>query len=64
MSLAKSYPCRDPPLTFVLEEVAHARAAGEDELRDVFDNLGLVLRCERSEPLGEALRASASDGVC
>ena len=51
MSLAKSYPCRDPP-TFVLEEVAHACAAGEDKLRDVFDDLGLVFGRECGEPLG------------
>jgi hypothetical protein len=40
------------PLTFILQEVAHARAAGEDELRDVFDNLGLVFGCEGGEPFG------------
>lgn len=64
VSLAKSYPCADPPPTFVLEEVAHARAAGEDELRDVLDDFGLVLGCERGEPLGEALRASAGACTC
>jgi hypothetical protein len=41
----------DPP-TFVLQEVAHASAAGEDELRDVFDNLGLVFGSECGKPLG------------
>ena len=61
MSLAKSYPCRDPPLTFILEEVAHARTAGEDELGDVLDDFGLVFGRERGEPLGQALRASADD---
>jgi hypothetical protein len=45
-------PLPDPPLTFVLEEVAHARAAGEDQLRDVLDDFGLVFGCERGEPLG------------
>jgi hypothetical protein len=40
------------PLTFVLEEVAHASAAGEDELGDVFDNLGLVFGREGGEPFG------------
>jgi hypothetical protein len=58
--LAELLPLPDP-LTFVLEEVAHARAAGEDELRDVFDNLGLVFGGEGGEPLGQALRASARD---
>jgi hypothetical protein len=41
--------------TFVLEEIAHARAAGEHELRDVFHDLGLFLGRERREPLGKAL---------
>jgi hypothetical protein len=41
----------DPP-TFVFQEVAHASAAGEDELRDVFDNLGLVFGRESGKPLG------------
>jgi hypothetical protein len=49
--LAKPLPLPDP-LTFILEEVAHAGAAGEDELRDVFDDLGLVFGCECGEPLG------------
>lgn len=44
-------PLPDPP-TFVLQKVAHARAAGEDELGDVFDNLGLVFGCEGGEPFG------------
>ena len=41
--------------TLVLKEVAHARAASKDELRDVLDDLGLVLGRQRNEPLGEAL---------
>jgi hypothetical protein len=41
----------DPP-TFVFQEVAHASAASEDELRDVFDDLGLVFRGEGGEPFG------------
>jgi hypothetical protein len=49
--LAKPVPLLDP-LTFILQEVAHASAAGEDELRDVFDDLGLVFGCECGEPLG------------
>jgi hypothetical protein len=43
------------PLTLILQEIAHASAAREDELRDVLDNLGLVFGCERGEPLCEAL---------
>ena len=41
--------------TFVFEKVAHARAASEDELGDVFDDLGLVSRRQRREPFGQAL---------
>jgi hypothetical protein len=40
------------PRTFVLQEIAHASAASEDELRDVLDNLGLVFRREGGEPFG------------
>ena len=40
--------------TFVLEEVAHAGSAGEDELRDVLDDLGLVLGRQGGEPFGKA----------
>lgn len=49
------------PLTFVLEEVAHAGAAGEDELGDVLDDFGFVLGRECGEPLGQALRAGFSN---
>jgi hypothetical protein len=49
---SEELPLPDPPPTFVLEEVAHARAAGEDELRDVLDDFGLVFGCEGGEPLG------------
>lgn len=38
--------------TFVLEEVAHARAPRQDQLRDVLDDLGLILGRERGEPFG------------
>jgi hypothetical protein len=38
------------PLTFILQEVAHAGTAGEDELRDVFNDLGLVFGGEGGEP--------------
>jgi len=40
--------------TFVFEEVAHARAASEDELGDVLDNLGLLLGRHRHKPLRKA----------
>lgn len=49
---SEELPLPDPPPTFVLEEVAHARAAGEDQLRDVLDDFGFVFGCERGEPLG------------
>lgn len=49
---SEELPLPDPPLTFVLEEVAHARAAGEDELRNVFDDFGLVFGSKCREPLG------------
>jgi hypothetical protein len=42
---------RDPP-TFILQEIAHASATGEDELRDILDDFGLVFGCERGEPFG------------
>lgn len=42
--------------TFVFDEVAHARPAGEDELRDVLDDFGLVLRRQSGEPFGQALK--------
>jgi len=37
---------------FVLEKIAHAGTAGEDELRDIFDDLGFVLGREGGEPFG------------
>lgn len=43
-------------LTLVLEKVAHAGAAGEHQLRDVLDDLGLVLGREGGEPFGQTLR--------
>lgn len=42
--------------TFILKEVAHARAAGQDQLRDILDNLGLVLGGQSGEPFGQALQ--------
>jgi hypothetical protein len=50
-------------LTFVLKEVAHAGAAGEDKLGDVLDYLGLFLGGERGEPFGQTLRTSISRGT-
>lgn len=41
--------------TLVFKKVAHASSAGEDELRDVLDDLGLLLRRQCSEPLCQAL---------
>ena len=46
--------------TFVLKEIAHACPACEHQLRDIFDNLRLVLRREGSEPFRQALRAITS----
>lgn len=40
---------------FVFEEVAHASASRQHQLRDIFDNLGLFLRRECGEPFREAL---------
>lgn len=39
----------------VFEEVAHAGAAGEDELGDVFYDFGFVFRGKGCEPFCEAL---------
>lgn len=41
--------------TFVFEEVAHARAPGQDDLRDILDDLGLLLGRESRKPFGQAL---------
>lgn len=41
--------------TFVFEEVAHSRAACENQLRHVLDNLGFILWRKCGEPFGEAL---------
>lgn len=41
--------------TFVFEEVAHAGAPRENELRDILDDLCLVLGRQGGEPLGQAL---------
>lgn len=41
--------------TFVFEEVTHAGSSGEDELGDVFNDLGFVFWAEGSEPFCEAL---------
>lgn len=42
--------------TFVFEEIAHARPARQNQLRHIFDDLGLLLGRESSEPLSKALR--------
>ena len=42
-------------LAFVLEKVAHASPPSQDKLRDVLDNLGLVLGGQSGEPFGQAL---------
>lgn len=42
--------------TFVFEEIAHPRPAGQHELSHILDNLGLLLGRESGEPLGQALR--------
>ena len=34
---------REEQPTFVFKEIAHLCAPGQDELRDIFDDLGLVL---------------------
>ena len=39
----------------VFEEIAHARTAGEDQLRHVFHDLGLVFGRECGEPFGQTL---------
>ena len=54
MSLACRGPRSNPP-TFVFEKIAHASSTGENELRDVLDDFGLVLGRERGEPFGQAL---------
>lgn len=41
----------------VFEEIAHAGAAGEDELGDVFYDFGFVLWGESCEPFRKALKS-------
>lgn len=41
--------------TFVFKKIAHASASGKNKLRNVFDNLCLLLGRESSEPFGESL---------
>lgn len=41
--------------TFVFEEVAHSRAACENQLRHVLDNLGFILWRKCGEPFSQAL---------
>ena len=40
---------------FIFKEVAHACSPGEDELGDIFDDLGLVFGRKGSEPFCKAL---------
>lgn len=47
---------RGEEATFVLEEIAHPRPAGQHKLSHILDDLGLLLRRESGEPLGETLR--------
>lgn len=42
-------------LTFVFKEVAHARSSGENQLRDVLDDLRLVLGRQGGKPFGKTL---------
>lgn len=42
-------------LTFVFEEIAHACPSGQNQLRDIFDDLCFVLRRECCEPFGQSL---------
>jgi hypothetical protein len=39
--------------TFVLKEIAHPGATGQDELSHILDNLGLLLRRESRKPFGK-----------
>jgi hypothetical protein len=41
--------------TFVFQKVAHACASREDNLRDIFDDLGFFLGRKGGEPLGQTL---------
>jgi hypothetical protein len=41
--------------TFVLEEIAHSRPAGENKLGDIFDDFCFLLGRECGEPFGETL---------
>jgi hypothetical protein len=51
--------------TFVFEEIAHPRPAGQDKLSHILDDLGLFLGGESSEPLGETLRENlGQSGGC
>lgn len=41
--------------TLVLKKVAHSCAAGENELRNIFDDFGLFFRRKSSEPFCKSL---------
>lgn len=47
---------RGEEATFVFEEIAHPRPAGQHKLSHILDDLGFLLRRECGEPLGETLR--------
>jgi hypothetical protein len=40
--------------TLVLQEVTHPRSTGENELSDILDDLGLLLRRQRLEPFRQS----------
>lgn len=42
-------------LTLVLEKVAHPRSSGQNKLRNVLDDLGLILGREGGEPFRQTL---------
>jgi hypothetical protein len=44
--------------TFVLKEIAHPGATGQDELSHILDNLGFLLRRESRKPFGKTLDRS------
>ena len=41
--------------TFIFQKVAHTSATREDDLRDIFDNFGLLFGRKSGEPFGQSL---------